>query len=83
MPFDQISDEIPISEIVENKTTAEEILKRLNRKKRDILIYRYFMGYSHEEIAEIMHLNPKNVNTYLQRAKKAALKLWKARNGIE
>lgn len=83
LPFDQISDETPLTEIVEDRTTADEILKRLDRKKRDILIYRYFMGYSHEEIAAVMNLNPKNVNTYLQRAKKAALKLWKARNDIE
>lgn len=83
LPFDQISGDAPIIEIIENKVTAEEILSRLDRKKRDLLIYRYFMGYSHEEIAEVMHLNPRNVNTYLQRAKKAALKLWKARNDSE
>lgn len=73
----------PFTDDIDNKVTVDSLLSRLTSKQRDLLIYRYFMGYSHEEIAAVMHLNPKNVNTYLQRAKKAALKLWKARNDIE
>ena len=59
---------------IENKVTVDSLLSRLTPKQRDLLIYRYFMGYRLKEIARIMNLNPKNINMEMKRAKEAALK---------
>ena len=59
---------------IDNKVTVDSLLSRLTSKQRDLLIYRYFMGYRLKEIAQIMNLNPKNIKMEMKRAKEAALK---------
>ena len=59
---------------IDNKVTVDSLLSRLTSKQRDLLIYRYFMGYRLKEIAQIMNLNPKNIKMEMKRAKEASLK---------
>lgn len=77
IPFETVESEI------EQKETVSSTLELLTEKQRDLLIYYYVMGYKLKEIANIMHLNPKNVSMDLQRARKAALTVLKKGENVD
>lgn len=64
-----------------NLERKEEILKVLNsisEIKKNLLMFKYDMGLSYKEIAEILDINENTVKTYLFRAREQFKKMWRA-----
>lgn len=59
----------------ELKREAEKALDRLPEKYREVLVLRYFLDKSYEEISEILGKPVNTVGTLLNRAKKKLLKV--------
>ncbi|MPM48520.1 hypothetical protein SDC9_95245 [bioreactor metagenome] len=58
----------------------EEILKCLNsisEVQKNLLVFKYDMGLSYKEIAEILDINENTVKTYLFRAREQFKKVWR------
>lgn len=62
--------------------TAEEIkdsLKCLSPRDRDILYFLLFMDYAPKNIARILRISERNINTYISRARKRLIKVLRKR----
>jgi RNA polymerase sigma-70 factor (ECF subfamily) len=60
----------------------EEILKALNSISdihKNLLVFKYEMGLSYKEIAELLDINENTVKTYLFRAREQFKKVWRDR----
>lgn len=60
----------------------EEILKALNSISdihKNLLVFKYEMGLSYKEIAELLDINENTVKTYLSRAREQFKKVWRDR----
>ncbi|MBK1812699.1 RNA polymerase sigma factor [Clostridium sp. YIM B02505] len=60
----------------------EEILKVLNSISdihKNLLVFKYEMGLSYKEIAELLDINENTVKTYLSRAREQFKKVWRDR----
>lgn len=49
------------------KEIISEVIDQLPEDKKEIVVLRYFSGYSYEEIAEIIQENPNNIRVKLHR----------------
>lgn len=54
----------------ERKLQLYQALKKLDMKKREILLLQYFGDLSQKEIAAVLHITPENVRVLAYRAKK-------------
>ena len=61
----------------EMKKEIHNILNRLTPLHKQLLLLKYMLGLSYEEIAEMLDLNPGTLKTYLFRARKAFKELYR------
>ncbi|SHI27033.1 RNA polymerase sigma-70 factor, ECF subfamily [Desulfosporosinus lacus DSM 15449] len=59
----------PVSDFVLLKNEVENVLVELNIADREILVLKYFLDYSTEEIAVVLATSTQNVNQRLRRAR--------------
>lgn len=73
---DSITDSAPytIDQIIKKETNGSLVaaINELPEKQRDLLISKYFLGKSDDEIGSDMGINPKNIRTYIMRARNKA-----------
>lgn len=55
----------------------KNVLSKLPEKQRDLLKFKYFLGLSDLDIANIFGINKNSVRQYLTRARRAAYELYK------
>jgi RNA polymerase sigma factor (sigma-70 family) len=60
----------------EMKKEIQNILNQLTPLHKQLLLLKYMLGLSYEEIAEMLDLNPGTLKTYLFRARKSFKKLY-------
>lgn len=65
----------------ERKLQLYQALKKLDIKKREILLLQYFGDFSQEEIAAVLHITPENVRVLAYRAKKELKKYMEQQGG--
>ncbi len=65
----------------ERKLQLYQALKKLNMKKREILLLQYFGDLSQKEIAAVLHITPENVRVLAYRAKKELKKYMEQQGG--
>ena len=65
----------------ERKLQLYQALKKLDMKKREILLLQYFGDLSQKEIAAVLHITPENVRVLAYRAKKE-LKKYMEQQGV-
>jgi RNA polymerase sigma factor (sigma-70 family) len=61
----------------EMKKEIHNILNRLTPLHKQLLLLKYMLGLSYEEIAEMLDLNPGTLKTYLFRARKAFKEIYR------
>jgi len=67
--------EFVISE--ESSELMKENISRIPQKYSDVIVLKYFYGYSNAEIAQMLNISNENVRYRLHRAKKMLLKIMK------
>ena len=65
----------------ERKLQLYRALKKLDMKKREILLLQYFGDLSQKEIAAVLHITPENVRVLAYRAKKELKKYMEQQGG--
>ena len=65
----------------ERKLQLYQALKKLDMKKREILVLQYFGDLSQKEIAAVLHITPENVRVLAYRAKKELKKYMEQQGG--
>lgn len=65
----------------ERKLQLYQALKKLDIKKREILLLQYFGDLSQKEIAAVLHITPENVRVLAYRAKKELKKYMEQQGG--
>lgn len=68
-----------IEEIMENKYLNEKIVRaldRINEKHKKLLLLKYNMNLSYDEIGLLLNMSTNNVKTYLYRGRKEFKKVW-------
>ena len=65
----------------ERKLQLYQALKKLDKKKREILLLQYFGDLSQKEIAAVLHITPENVRVLAYRAKKELKKYMEQQGG--
>ena len=65
----------------ERKLQLYQALKKLDMKKREILLLQYFGDLSQKEIAAVLHITPENVRVLAYRAKKELKKCMEQQGG--
>ena len=65
----------------ERKLQLYQALKKLDMKKREILLLQYFGDLSQKEIAAVLHITPENVRVLAYRAKKELKKYMEQQGG--
>ncbi|WFD09399.1 RNA polymerase sigma factor [Tepidibacter hydrothermalis] len=68
-----------IEEIMENKYLNEKIVRaldRINEKYKKLLLLKYNMNLSYDEIGLLLNTSTNNVKTYLYRGRKEFKKVW-------
>ena len=65
----------------ERKLQLYQALKKLDMKKREILLLQYFGDLSQKEIAAVLHITPENVRGLAYRAKKELKKYMEQQGG--
>ncbi|MER2010138.1 MAG: RNA polymerase sigma factor [Psychrobacillus sp.] len=60
----------------ENASELDEALQGLQPMFQQLLILKYYMGFSYKEISEILSIQENKVKTYLHRARKTFRKIW-------
>ena len=65
----------------ERKLQRYQALKKLDMKKREILLLQYFGDLSQKEIAAVLHITPENVRVLAYRAKKELKKYMEQQGG--
>lgn len=65
----------------ERKLQLYQALKKLDMKKREILLLQYFGDISQKEIAAVLHITPENVRVLAYRAKKELKKYMEQQGG--
>lgn len=65
----------------ERKLQLYQALKKLDMKKREILLLQYFGNLSQKEIAAVLHITPENVRVLAYRAKKELKKYMEQQGG--
>jgi RNA polymerase sigma-70 factor (ECF subfamily) len=83
--IDQLAAEGDIGASVDRALLAEmigKVLPQLDIKYREIIVLRYFQGYSYQEIAEILQKPEGSIATLLHRAKKSLRTLLEASEKI-
>ncbi len=66
--FDEIPNEIGISETYPSDSIAADILKKLSDTDRRIIVRRYFFGQKSKEIAKALNMKPSAIDTRISRA---------------
>lgn len=69
-----------VEDFILDSEKKEEILKCLNsisEIQKNLLLFKYDMGLSYKEIAEILDINENTVKTYLFRAREQFKKVWR------
>lgn len=69
-----------VEDFILDSEKKEEILKCLNsisEVQKNLLLFKYDMGLSYKEIAEILDVNENTVKTYLFRAREQFKKVWR------
>lgn len=65
----------------ERKLQLYQALKKMDMKKREILLLQYFGDLSQKEIAAVLHITPENVRVLAYRAKKELKKYMEQQGG--
>ena len=65
----------------ERKLQLYQALKKLDMKKREILLLQYFGDLSQKEIAAVLHITPENVRVLAYRAKNELKKYMEQQGG--
>ena len=65
----------------ERKLQLYQALKKLDMKKREMLLLQYFGDLSQKEIAAVLHITPENVRVLAYRAKKELKKYMEQQGG--
>ena len=65
----------------ERKLQLYQALKKLDIKKREILLLQYFGDFSQKDIAAVLHITPENVRVLAYRAKKELKKYMEQQGG--
>ena len=65
----------------ERKLQLYQALKKLDMKKREILLLQYFGDLSQKEIAAVLHITPENVRVLAYRPKKELKKYMEQQGG--
>ncbi|WP_270994686.1 RNA polymerase sigma factor [Listeria seeligeri] len=71
---DELAEDLLIQHEENAKITIT--LKQLNKNHQKLLIMKYDIGMSYQEIADYLDTTPTNVKTYLSRARSAFKKIW-------
>lgn len=69
-----------VEDFILDSEKKEEILKCLNsisEVQKNLLLFKYDIGLSYKEIAEILDVNENTVKTYLFRAREQFKKVWR------
>lgn len=72
-----------LSNMIENERKLQlyQALKKLDMKKREILLLQYFGDLPQKEIAAVLHITPENVRVLAYRAKKELKKYMEQQGG--
>lgn len=62
---------------LERKEEILEILNSISDINKNLLFFKYDMGLSYKDIAELLDINENTVKTYLFRAREQFKKLWR------
>lgn len=73
--FDEDKSIISQEDIIIESTVVVRAIASLSEKYRDILLLRYDLGYSENEVAQFMGMTTENVHKTLQRAKAKLAKI--------
>ncbi|WP_252229908.1 RNA polymerase sigma factor [Clostridium sp. ZBS15] len=68
---------------LERKKEINEILNSISDVHKNLLFFKYDMGLSYKEIAELLGINENTVKTYLFRAREKFKKLWRDKYGYK
>lgn len=77
---ESLSDSRLVEDFILDLERKEEILKILNSISdinKNLLLFKYDMGLSYKEIAELLDINENTVKTYLFRARDQFKKVWR------
>lgn len=77
---ESLTDRKLVEDFILNLERKEEILQILNSIsdiQKNLLFFKYDMGLSYKEIAELLGINENTVKTYLFRAREQFKKLWR------
>jgi RNA polymerase sigma-70 factor (ECF subfamily) len=77
---ESLTDSKLVEDFILDLERKEEILKILNSISdihKNLLFFKYDMGLSYKEIAELLGINENTVKTYLFRAREQFKKLWR------
>ena len=77
---ESLTDNMLVEDFILNIEKKEEILKILNSISdihKNLLFFKYEMGLSYKEIAELLDINENTVKTYLFRAREQFKKNWR------
>ena len=68
-----------LSQVLQQEQTNQiiSVLESLNPTYKNLLIMKYTLNLSYEEIGQLVDMNGAKVKTYLQRARQAFKKSWK------
>lgn len=62
---------------LEKKEEIVKCLSSISEVQKNLLVFKYDMGLSYKEIAEILDINENTVKTYLFRAREQFKKVWR------
>lgn len=68
---------------LERKDEILQILNSISETHKNLLFFKYDMGLSYKEIADLLEINENTVKTYLFRAREQFKKLWRDKYGYE
>lgn len=77
---ESLTDSKLVEDFILDSEKKEEILKILNSISdihKNLLLFKYEMGLSYKEIAELLDINENTVKTYLFRAREQFKKVWR------
>lgn len=60
----------------DHRGNIQKVLEGLPETAKNLLLLKYDMGLSYEKIQELLDINPKNMKTYLYRARNEFKKKW-------
>ena len=67
----------------QNTNDYDNVDDIISERDRDLLKNKYFLGYSDEEISEIMNIPKNNIRQYLVLARRRLMKILKERGNID